>query len=228
MKLSQPMKLNHIDELFCDLVRQYYHQPHRTYHGWNHIERLVEKARLHCSVPLTYSQELGLLLHDAIYIPGSPFNEQASMDLLRVLTTKMWWVNETVGDRRAVKPRDLDLSIIDRAMIIVGDTRRHIASIPESETVIDLDLSLLAEPPELMRMDLISLQFEFNGCFDIDPIMHRDETTRKFNERRIGWIDKFLGDHIDRPIYYTKDFQKFEDVARKNLIEQREFLKGQL
>jgi len=64
-------------------ARLRYAQPHRDYHGPQHLDELIELARQHAP-DLDEAEQLALL-HDAVYVPGAGpgENERLSALLMR-------------------------------------------------------------------------------------------------------------------------------------------------
>ena len=73
-----------------DAARQYYAQPHRAYHDAHHLDELIALAREH-TPDLDEAEQLALLFHDAVYLPGAPRgdNERRSAALMP-LGEVMW------------------------------------------------------------------------------------------------------------------------------------------
>ena len=110
--------MNHIKNLFA-----LYSEPHRHYHTFNHIVRMLEMLAIHAIItPKLYT---AVLYHDAIYHPKKDDNELQSAYLYEIHSVNM-------GE----KP---DAQVIQ--MII--DTKEHIPTIEESKLLIDADLWVL-------------------------------------------------------------------------------------
>jgi hypothetical protein len=110
-----------------------YAQPHRFYHGHEHIFDLFEKARGQ-GVHLSTEQELAVLLHDVVYVPGAPtgVNESQSVDYVRAIQ----------ASASALLVPDWDL-----VTKIILDTASHVPTCPHSALVQMLDLSSLGGQP---------------------------------------------------------------------------------
>src|SRR5476651_2383650 len=65
-------------------ARLHYAQPHRGYHNVEHLDELLVLAREH-TPDLDESEQLAILFHDAVYVPGAPRgdNERLSALLMR-------------------------------------------------------------------------------------------------------------------------------------------------
>ena len=66
-----------------DAARLHYAQPHRGYHDATHLDELIALAREH-TPDLDEAEQLALLFHDAVYVPGAPRgdNERLSAALM--------------------------------------------------------------------------------------------------------------------------------------------------
>ena len=52
-------------------ARLHYAQPHRGYHNAGHLDEMIVLAREH-TPDLDEGEQLALLFHDAVYVPGVP------------------------------------------------------------------------------------------------------------------------------------------------------------
>src|SRR6476659_267313 len=66
-----------------EAARQHYAQAHRGYHNAAHLDELIALARQH-TPDLDEAEQLALLFHDAVYVPGAPRgdNERRSAALM--------------------------------------------------------------------------------------------------------------------------------------------------
>ena len=80
--MDQSNLLEHEREIIEGIVKPYYDEPHRYYHNWSHIKRMLSVARFE---PLTNSQYLAVLFHDIVYVPGCPNNEENSVVVMKTL-----------------------------------------------------------------------------------------------------------------------------------------------
>jgi hypothetical protein len=107
-----------------DATRLHYAQSHRGYHDVGHLDELIALAHEHAP-DLDEAEQLALLFHDAVYVPGAPRgdNERLSGLLMRATV-------------RTLGLKDLEL---DRAARII-DATTHAAPPPaEAARVCDLD-----------------------------------------------------------------------------------------
>src|ERR1041384_6418813 len=67
-----------------DAARLHYAQPHRGYHNAGHLDELIVLAHEH-TPDLDEAEQLALLFHDAVYVPGAGpgENERLSGLLMR-------------------------------------------------------------------------------------------------------------------------------------------------
>ena len=119
-------------DLLLTLTRHYL-EPHRHYHGLEHIAAMLHAGR---DLPLDDVQVMAIWFHDAIYEPRSRTNEADSAALAERLLAAIGWAEPAVA----------------RVAAIVRDTARHEPTVPGSAEVLDLDLMSLALPwPEFTR-----------------------------------------------------------------------------
>lgn len=178
-----------------------YSEPHRYYHTFKHIGRLFELAAKH-SLYLTTTQKIALAYHDAVYIPGRLDNEQKSVDAML--------------EDMNVHPSVIDIPELSGghgfdpvlAAKIIMDTKTHIPSCPESETVLDLDLADLGSDWDNYRRNSINIALEYT------PIMN----ATKWVAARKSWIESFL----ERPVIFHTNWGRthFEAKARANLNQE--------
>lgn len=190
------------DEL-VHITLAYYRQPHRHYHGEQHLVAMFATAREH-GFALNEAQKLAVLFHDAVYVPGAPMgqNEGLSVELLRALA------DGRAGGRAPLRAY---AGHVGAAGLIIMDTVDHRrATIPDSAAVLDLDLSSLAGHYAgfLARGEEIRREYG-----------HLVDTEAQFNRGRADFYDGML----DREnIFHTeKGRQLFEAAARRNMEQHR-------
>ena len=78
------------NKALLDTARDYYAQPHRGYHDTGHFDELIALARLY-TPDLNEAEQLALLFHDAVYVPGAADgeNERQSADLMRACAARL-------------------------------------------------------------------------------------------------------------------------------------------
>jgi len=118
-------------------ARLHYVQPHRGYHNEGHLDELIALARQH-TPDLDDAEQLALLFHDAVYVPGAGKGENERLSALLM---------------RATVPA-LDLGQVDLAKAgrIIEATTHAEPPPAEAARVCDLDLWRLAAPwPDFQR-----------------------------------------------------------------------------
>jgi predicted metal-dependent HD superfamily phosphohydrolase len=89
-----------------DAARQYYAQPHRAYHDAHHLDELIALAREH-TPDLDEAEQLALLFHDAVYLPGAPRgdNERRSAALMTATLATLARDHAALDIGKAVRER---------------------------------------------------------------------------------------------------------------------------
>lgn len=167
-------------------VQKYYQVSLRAYHDWDHILDLTQKARTH-GIILQPAQELAILFHDSIYVPGSHLNEKMSAQLMRAMTGHLY------SD-----------AVINTADAMIMDMSSHIPSVLGSDIVSDLDLLVLADMEE----------FEDSHSQVYDEYKYLVPAYEDFIKARRAWATKFL--ERDK-IYHSQILSHYESMARYNL-----------
>lgn len=176
-----------------------YGEPARVYHTVEHIQDCLAEFDLGRSTALRPDEvEAALWLHDAVYLPGHPENEERSAQLART------------GFAGAGAPADT----ADRIAGFVLATRHH--SIPkdsDATLVCDIDLSILGRTDEIF--DRFEQQIRREYAWVPEPVYRnaRSEILRGF---------------LQRPsIYQTRHFRdRYEAPARENLARVLKQLEG--
>jgi predicted metal-dependent HD superfamily phosphohydrolase len=167
-----------------------YSEPHRHYHTVHHLDHCLTEldgARQLATEPAEV--EIALWFHDAIYNPHASSNEESSAE----------WA-ELFLHGHAVEP--------DRTRRIRGHilATRHAspASSPDSQLVVDVDLSILGADPGTYRKFEVNVRREYSWV--PAPI---------FRRKRAEILQSFL----DRgSLYHTSLFRdRYESTARLNL-----------
>jgi len=172
-------------------ARLHYAQPHRGYHDTGHVDELIVLAQAH-TPDLDEAEQLALLFHDAVYVPGAPRgdNERLSGLLMRATVSGLGLAG-------------LDL---DRAARII-DATTHAAPPPiEAARVCDLDLWRLAAPWPAFQRHALGIRHEYLHLFADEAAFWR--------ARRA-----FYQTMLDKPRLFATDafVEKFEAQARANL-----------
>jgi predicted metal-dependent HD superfamily phosphohydrolase len=169
---------------FAELSARY--QRGRHYHDLGHIAAMFAMADRWVPTPLSPALTLAIFYHDAIYDPQRHDNEARSAELARA--------------RLAGAP-PATLAHIAAAILA---TEHHLSDDPETQLLIDLDLSFLGASVKVFSANVTKLIREF---------AHLPRTTFLHGQAR------YLQPFLDHPhIYYTPVFrQRFEARARRNL-----------
>ena len=172
-------------------ARLHYAQPHRHYHGVEHLDELIELVRRH-TPDLDESEQLALLFHDAVYVPGASRGENERLSALLM---------------RATLPAfDLSPADLARAGRIIDATAHAAPPPPEAARICDLDLWRLASPWEAFKQHALGIRDEYLH-------LHADEAA--------FWTARntFYRSMLSKPqIFATPHFrEQFEVVARENM-----------
>lgn len=168
-----------------------YAEPHRAYHNIRHICAVLNMVTEynHKSAKLVFAA----ILHDVIYDPRAPDNEEKSALYARDFLTRQNW----------------PAAEIDRVAELIMATKHHEA--PEDDTLasilLDADLAILAD---------------YEGSYDEYAAAIREEYSFvPDSDYRVGRI-KVLQSFLDRPrIFRMPDnIEVYEKAARKNIAAE--------
>jgi len=166
-------------------------QPHRGYHGPEHLDELIELARHH-TPDLDDTEQLALLFHDAIYVPGAGRGENERLSALLM--------------RATVPPFDIGPIDLDRASRIIEATTHAVPPPAEAARVCDLDLWRLAAPWEAFQRHALGIRHEYLH-------LHADEAA--------FWIARkaFYKAMLAKPALFATAYfrDRFEAAARENM-----------
>jgi predicted metal-dependent HD superfamily phosphohydrolase len=174
-----------------EAARLHYAQPHRGYHGREHLDELIALARRH-TPDLDEAEQLALLFHDAVYVPGAGRGENERLSALLM--------------RAAVAAFDLGKLDLDRAARIIEATTHEAPPPAEAARVCDLDLWRLAAPwPEFQR-HAEGIRHEYQ---------HIAGSAQAFWTARRAFYRSMLA----KPQLFSTDYfrERFEAPARANL-----------
>ena len=176
--------------LFWSMVSEktFYHTPVHILS----IFQFMETNKIDC----TPEQRLALLFHDAIYRPGSRYNESSSARFMHSLLLETG-VNETT---------------IHKAEIMIEHTAFHLYNGPyhDSELVMDLDMSGFAASRKSFDIQDEMIEKEFSQ----PKLKGYGYSELEFLKGRIDFLKKLKA----RPtIYRTEYFKRFELIAQTNL-----------
>lgn len=174
-----------------DAARLHYAQPHRRYHDVGHLDELIELARKH-TPDLDDAEQLALLFHDAVYVPGANRGENERLSALLMRST--------------VAHLDLGAVDLDKAQRIIDATSHATAPPLEAARVCDLDLCRLAAPWPAFQEHALGIRHEYLP-------LHADEEAF-WTARRA-----FYRGMLDKPRIFATDYfrDNFEGLARENL-----------
>jgi predicted metal-dependent HD superfamily phosphohydrolase len=217
MKLYDlPPGIKYLHSWFVELIqREYYNATPRSYHGPQHLVDLFTFARDH-KMDLTPAEELALVMHDAIYVPGASSNEAASVHLMHSLVG--YYENKCFTFSAGA---DQYNEILSAAGSMIISTRDHQLGHPNNGAsaarVIDLDLYGLSDAAYLQKSTELVWN-EYKGTMISSTRGDVKQARFDFNAGRIDWIAKFLK---RKTIYMTREFLTlYEDKARENLREE--------
>jgi predicted metal-dependent HD superfamily phosphohydrolase len=181
-----------------DAARLNYAQPHRAYHNADHLDELIVLAREH-TPDLDETEQLALLFHDAVYVPGAPRgdNERKSAALMTATV-----------DTLALDHADLAVadSVLERAARIIEATTHAEDPPAEAARVCDLDLWRLAAPWEAFCRHALGIRREYLHLFADEAAFWQARNT-------------FYAAMLAKPRLFATDrfFDQFEQPARANL-----------
>jgi len=184
--------------ILVDAARLYYAQPHRAYHDAHHLDELIALAREH-TPDLDEAEQLALLFHDAVYLPGAPRgdNERRSAALMTATLATL------ARDHAAL---DIGKAVRERAARIIEATTHAEAPPAEAARVCDLDLWRLAAPWEAFCRHALGIRREYLHLFADDAA---------FWHARNAFYETMLA----KPRLFATDrfFERFEQPARANM-----------
>ncbi len=172
-------------------ARLHYTQPHRGYHNQEHLDELIVLARQH-TPDLDEAEQLALLFHDAVYVPGAGKGENERLSGLLM--------------RATVPPHDLSPIDLAKADRIIEATTHAEPPSAEAARVCDLDLWRLAAPWAEFQRHASGIRHEYLH-------LHADEAA--------FWAARnaFYKSMLTKPhLFATRYFRdRFEAAARTNM-----------
>ena len=179
-------------------ARLHYAQPHRGYHNAGHLDELIALAREH-TPSLEEAEQLALLFHDAVYVPGAPRGDNERLSAV-LMTATMAILAREHPDLAMATP---DLA---RAARIVEATTHAAPPPPEAARVCDLDLWRLAAPWEAFQHHALGIHHEYRHLFPDEAAFW---TARK----------AFYETMLAKPQLFATDYfvERFEGAARENM-----------
>lgn len=179
-----------------ELALCHYRQPHRFYHDAAHVQEMMALAR-QCGLDLSPAEQLAVLWHDAVYVPG------ADKGINELLSARLMLATAANGPAFFAATEAGTLAAAER--IILETVHAGIPS-AEAARVIDLDLYRLGAPWPEFDAHARAIEREFR-------LLHASPTA--------FWTARgnFYRSMLDRPqIFATEAFcKRFEAQARDNL-----------
>lgn len=125
-------------------LRDRYDEPHRAYHDAAHVGLMWLRHLMHGGDPGDRDMALAILFHDAVYEPLAPDNEARSADLAaRLVRGDTGWVQA--------------------AIIATADHLAYAGPDCRLLRLLDLDLTPLAEAPEVFARNTALLRHEYTA-----------------------------------------------------------------
>ena len=196
------LELTPADEPMLAALRARHGEPQRRYHDWSHVTALARAFADHRALFADgRAVALAILYHDAIYDPASATNEADSADLL---------VHERTGQEPA------ETLVLAEAMIRA--TAGH--AVPDGlgpratrdcAAFLDLDLSILAAPPEAYDAYVSGVRTEYAHVPDAAWRAGRTMVLSGFAER-------------DRLFLTDALHEAWDGRARKNIARELDAL----
>lgn len=179
-----------------ELALAHYRQPHRFYHDAAHVQEMMALARW-LKLHLSPGEELAVLWHDAVYVPG------AEKGLNERLSAKLMLATAANGPDFFATTDKMVLASAER---IILETTHAGEPSEEAARVIDLDLYRLGSPWSEFDRHAHAIEREFR-------VLH--ESPEKF------WIARanFYRAMLQRPHIFTTPLfrERYEAQARDNL-----------
>jgi predicted metal-dependent HD superfamily phosphohydrolase len=167
-----------------------YSEPHRHYHNAGHIERCLREF----DTTKTLAQhpeevEFAIWLHDAVYDPRAHDNEEKGAQWAADILTSL-------SCAEAVVCRVKDLILATKHQVILRE--------PDALLLVDIDLSIIGQPPEVYDNYEKSVRAEYDWV---------PAAAYKIGRRQI------LQSFSERPRIFQTDFyyELYEKQARQNL-----------
>jgi len=180
-----------------DEVLRAYQEPHRHYHGMDHLRDCLEQLD---TAPATGAArdlaETALWFHDAVYVPGASDNEARSAE----------WAARALTDAGAPEARAHEVA----RLVHLTDHVRP-AEDPMGALVCDVDLSILGRPPAEFAEYERRIRAEYGAV--PEPLYRR------------GRASVLAGLLAREPLYRSDHFRAlYEAAARRNLKRSMEGL----
>jgi len=180
-------------EPLYSVIEALYAHPVRPYHNLTHIQACLDLLENHRSqTKQPEAVELALWMHDCVYIPGRGDNEERSAQIAHMFTHEM---NIEPSTGKAIE-----------AWILAT---RHTAppTTPDEALVLDIDMSILASPPDAYDAYTRAIRTEFAFATD-----------EQFRAGRAAFLKLQLAHPA---IFFTPTLHAhFEGPARSNMARE--------
>jgi predicted metal-dependent HD superfamily phosphohydrolase len=182
------------DAVLAELLRAY-SEPHRHYHTLTHIAELLQLLEEHGGASDKDAVQLVILFHDAMYDPASRDNEEESAELAAQRLAALGFPAPFVAK-------------VDRFIRATRHSlppRRH--DDPDLNLLLDLDLSILAAPPDRYAAYVAAIREEYRAV-----------PQDVFVAGRRAMLEGFLA---RKQIYLTERLRAlWEAPARANMVAE--------
>jgi predicted metal-dependent HD superfamily phosphohydrolase len=173
-----------------DELLRAYTEPHRRYHGLDHLRDCLEQ--LDAAPAAGETRDLGetaLWFHDAVYVPGASDNEARSAE----------WAARALAGAGAPEARAHEV-----ARLVRLTDHARLAEDPAGALVCDVDLSILGRPPAEFAEYERRIRAEYDRV--PEPLY------------RMGRVSVLAGLLARQPLYRSDYFRAlYEAAARRNL-----------
>ena len=177
-------------------LEQRYAEPHRAYHGIEHIAALAElfdEVRRGPGWHAPVEVALAILYHDAIYVPGRHDNEARSARLAREALREHW----------------LDIDRIEQLVLATATHCRDVDALRDEDLAmfLDADMSILGAPAVAYDAYVAGVRFEYAN---VPP--------QSFTAGRRAFLESLLA----RPTLFHSPFfvARCEAQARANIARE--------
>lgn len=174
--------------MYQNLLKQY-GEPHRAYHTREHIRSCLQLwVEIKETLVQPHAVALALFFHDAIYDPRRQDNEARSALLF-----------EEVG-----RLSRLDTELVARVCDMIQATKHHQSDDPDTQAMLDIDLSILGASPAVFAQFEAGIRKEYSW---VPEELYRRERARI--------MQTFL---VRDTLFYKPFFrERFDAQARVNL-----------
>ncbi len=179
-------------------LRAAYDEPHRAYHTARHIGaslRLLDEEAVTATAEHVAEVEAALWFHDAVYDTHARDNEERSAEMVREVLGAAGVADEVVA----------------RIAAHVRATKTHEPESADGQLVIDIDLSILGEAPEVFARFEEEIRREYGWVEEAAYVAGRAAVLRRFAERPFLYGTSLIRD-------------RYEATARANLAASLEKL----